>query len=380
MKIIIQSFGDIITNSSTETFCISNGSVSDLQLLIDTILKVYGINNSSIIVKEIVDYDSLSDLSSGQVETLAEIVYENSGIDSNTFLEYASLGKWNLLENMLSNVGSSLLEMAKIYNDTVQYGLIFTRYTIETTIPNTDALKQQIESYKNAIAVLLGVLPSNLPINLDKYNKNITATTFNYNTKKLYDLPLSIIRSRPDIMASEATIRAQNAVVSEAITNLYPTVSLSATFGFISSSGNSLFNKDSQVYGYTPGLSLPVWHWGQLTNNIELQKHIKEEYILNYNEAMLTAVSEIKNAITATEQAYKTNAYRKNSYYKMRNVMNLTREKYENGLVDFTDVATAEQNLLNAQTALAASNAEILQYITAFYKATGGGYNLEICK
>lgn len=142
MKIIIQSFGDIITNSSTETFCISNGSTSDLQLLIDTILKVYGINNSSIIVKEIVDYDSLSDLSSGQIETLAEIVYENSDIDSNIFLEY----KWNLLENMLSNVGSSLLEMAKIYNDTVQYGLIFTRYTIETTIPDMDALKQQIEN------------------------------------------------------------------------------------------------------------------------------------------------------------------------------------------------------------------------------------------
>lgn len=141
MKIIIQSFGDIIINSSTETFCISNGSTSDLQLLIDTILKVYGINNSSIIVKEIVDY-----LSSGQIETLAEIVYENSGIDSNIFLEYARLGKWNLLENMLSNVGSSLLEMAKIYNDTVQYGLIFTRYTIETTIPNTDALKEQIEN------------------------------------------------------------------------------------------------------------------------------------------------------------------------------------------------------------------------------------------
>ena len=44
------------------------------------------------------------------------------------------------------NVGSSLLEIAKIYNDTVRYGLIFTRYTIETTIPNTDALKEQIEN------------------------------------------------------------------------------------------------------------------------------------------------------------------------------------------------------------------------------------------
>ena len=55
--------------------------------------------------------------------------------------------------------------------------------------------------------------------------------------------------------------------------------------------------------------------------------------------------------------------------------MNLTQTKYKNGLVDFTDVATAEQNLLNAQNALIDSNAAILQNLTAFYKASGGGYN-----
>ena len=46
-------------------------------------------------------------------------------------------------------------------------------YAVETTKSSIPPLKQQIESYKNAIAVLLGVLPSNLPINLDKYKKNI---------------------------------------------------------------------------------------------------------------------------------------------------------------------------------------------------------------
>ena len=46
MKIIIQSFGDIITNSSTETFCISNGSTSDLQLLIDTTFAMYSKNDN----------------------------------------------------------------------------------------------------------------------------------------------------------------------------------------------------------------------------------------------------------------------------------------------------------------------------------------------
>ncbi|MBO5441663.1 MAG: TolC family protein, partial [Alphaproteobacteria bacterium] len=149
---------------------------------------------------------------------------------------------------------------------------------------------------------------------------------------------------------------------------------------FISSSGHSLFNNDSQIYGYTPGVTLPIWHWGQLTNNIELQKHIKEEYLLNYNESMLMAVTEIRNAVTAVEQAYKTNIYSKSSLNKMRNVMELTRNKYENGLIDFTDVATAEQNYLNAQNALIASNAAIIKYLTAFYKATGGGYNIRACQ
>ncbi len=253
-------------------------------------------------------------------------------------------------------------------------------FAVEKTKSTIPTLKTQIENYKNALAVLLAVTPNNLPINLDKYKKNITNTAFKYNVQKLYNLPLGVIRSRPDIMAAEMSIVAQNAVANEAITSLYPNFNLSATFGYLSNSGHTLFNNSSQVYGYTPGVTLPIWHWGQLTNNVELQKHIKKEYILNYNEAMLTALMELKDSITAIEQAYQTNAYSQTSLNKMRNILELTHNKYENGLIEFTDVATAEQDYLNAQNALAESNAEILQNLTAFYKATGGGYNIKDCK
>lgn len=247
-------------------------------------------------------------------------------------------------------------------------------YVVETTTSGIPLLKQDIELYKNALAALLGVLPENLPVNLDTYKKNIISNHVPVKTKQLYTLPLSVVRNRPDIRAAEAQIKAQNAAVNEAITNLYPTLNLSATFGFISSSGHSLFNRDSQIYGYTPGLSLPVWHWGQLVNNVELQKHIKEEYILNYNDAMLTALTEIRNAITAVEQSQKNSIHKQNAYNKMRNIMMLTQTKYENGLVDFTDVATAEQNLLAAQKDMISSHADVLQNLTAFYKAVGGEY------
>lgn len=59
----------------------------------------------------------------------------------------------------------------------------------------------------------------------------------------------------------------------------------------------------------------------------------------------------------------------------MRSIMNLTLDKYKNGLVEFTDVANAEKNLLDNETTFIESNAQILQNFVSFYKATGGGYN-----
>lgn len=250
------------------------------------------------------------------------------------------------------------------------------QYTVEQTTTTIPALDINIEQAKNALAVLLGVTPKNLPINLNKCKKNIVTNTFKYSVKELYNLPLDIIRTRPDIMAAEAKVQSQHAAVNQAVAGLYPTLNLSATFGYISHRGHSLIAPSKQNYGYVPGLTTPIWHWNQLTNNVELQKHIKKEDVLNYNEAMLTALSDIKNTITTVEKNYIANQHFKNAVNKMQNIINLTREKYKNGLVDFTDVATAEQNLLSAQTAFAESNAQILQSIIAFYKATGGGYNL----
>lgn len=251
------------------------------------------------------------------------------------------------------------------------------QFSVEQTKATIPPLELDIENNKNSLAVLLGVTPNRLPINLDKPKKNITASTFKYTVKDLYKLPLNILRTRPDILAAEAEIRAQNAAVNEAIAELYPNVDLASSFGYVSVSGKSLISPQKQLYGYAPTLSLPIWHWKQLQNNINLQEHIREEYLLNYNNVLLTALVELKNAIYAVEKAYKTNIHQSNSFYKMKNIMALTNEKYKNGLVNFTDVATAEQNLLEAQLSLADSNAQILQSIIAFYKATGGGYNLK---
>jgi NodT family efflux transporter outer membrane factor (OMF) lipoprotein len=251
------------------------------------------------------------------------------------------------------------------------------KHSVSLTQSQIPSLENQLETYKNTLATLLGVLPKDIPISLDKQNNNLVAKTFKYNVSDLYKLPLNIIRTRPDVMLAEALVHQKNAAVNEAIASMYPSVSLSATFAYLSSSGRSLFQTDNQYYNYSPSLLLPIWHWEQLKNNVELQKHIKEEYLLQYNEVVLTAVMELKNAIFSLRKAYDENKLLKAAAQDMQNIMSLTYQKYQNGLVDFTDLATAEQDLLSAQRNVISSNATILLNIIAFYKATGGGYNVK---
>ncbi len=45
-------------------------------------------------------------------------------------------------------------------------------------------------------------------------------------------LPSQLVRQRPDILAAEANLHAASAAVGVATAQLYPTVTLSASFGF----------------------------------------------------------------------------------------------------------------------------------------------------
>lgn len=196
-----------------------------------------------------------------------------------------------------------------------------------------------------------------------------------YNLKQLYRLRVDIIRNRPDVRLAEQNLIAQNAAVGEAVANLYPDVSISGFVGWQSGKIAGLINGDHSTYSYAPALKLPFFHWNQLMNTVNEQKEVKEQYVLSYQNAVLSAVSELRNSVVSIRQERQRNqAYRK-SVKNMRNVLKYTLSKYKNGLIDFNDLLQAEQELLKAQTELLASNGSIYQYLIAFYKAAGGGFN-----
>lgn len=248
-------------------------------------------------------------------------------------------------------------------------------YLLNSTETQIPQLQSQVEQYKNALAVLSGVLPSQLPLDSEKRSP-IFSNAYQYNIKAMYNLPVSVIRQRPDVAAAEQNLAAQNALVGAAVADLYPNVSISALWGYAASSGNSLFNSKSQGYSYEPLLSLPLLDWNRLQNQLNKQKYQKQEAFAVYKKTVLTAVGELKNAMANVQNELKRNRLQNRALANMNKVVAASSEKYRSGLIEFSDFLTMEQNRLQAQNSSLESKAGIFQNLIAYYKASGGGYLL----
>lgn len=248
-------------------------------------------------------------------------------------------------------------------------------YLLNSTETQIPQLQSQVEQYKNALAVLSGVLPSQLPLDSEKRSP-IFSNAYQYNIKAMYNLPVSVIRQRPDVAAAEQNLAAQNALVGAAVADLYPNVSISALWGYAASGGNSLFNSKSQGYSYEPLLSLPLLDWNRLQNQLNKQKYQKQEAFAVYKKTVLTAVGELKNAMANVQNELKRNRLQNRALANMNKVVAASSEKYRSGLIEFSDFLTMEQNRLQAQNSSLDSKAGIFQNLIAYYKASGGGYLL----
>ena len=295
-------------------------------------------------------------------------------VASNYFAIAVGLEELRIARNNLA-VQENILELVR---DKYKSGLVGeedinqARFAVENTKAMIPDLEQQIKVYENVVAILLGRLPSN-EIYADKM-KNAAKQKFDYDIKKLRQFPISVVRERPDVRAAEKLLTARNAEIGEAIAAMFPNISLSGALGRQAHKFDELNYAKYAAYGYTPMINMPFLHWGELWNKVKMNEAAKDEALYTYQNVMLEAVNEIKNAMSSVENEYRKNTALKNAATDMRKVLNALKAKYKEGLIEFGDLLNAEQNLLTAEANLVKSNGQIYKNIIGFYKAVGGGY------
>ena len=171
---------------------------------------------------------------------------------------------------------------------------------------------------------------------------------------------------------TEEDLIAQNAQVGVAISNLYPKMSLSGMLGFQSLTFPKLLTHKSYAYSFVPSVSMPIFNWGALRREVEVQKYIEEQRLIDYENILLEAVNDIKTSYLKIDEAVSTDDLNKQSLRKYQDIYDVMRTKYTQGLVSLTQELQAHQELLNALEQEVISENKIYQGIIQFYKAVGG--------
>ena len=249
--------------------------------------------------------------------------------------------------------------------------LIRAQYAADGIKSKIPSIKTSINVYKNNLTLLTGKLPEQLNDLLNDTSQNIIRDTYVYSPEALNQIPLNALRSRPDVSAAEQNLIAQNALIGKAVSDLFPSVSLTAFFGFQSDHFNRLLKRNSSMFSLSPAINMPLFHWGALFKQIDLQKSKTKEAAFAYQKAVLNAAADIKNAINAGSQNAILNKTNELALNKMKNISGLTLTQYDSGLLPLNDTLSVLQDVLQAKTDLIQSKGSFYQSVVGFYKSIG---------
>ena len=234
-------------------------------------------------------------------------------------------------------------------------------------------LENSLRATKDSLAVLLGLTPDRIDAPLG------TGTTIPTAPGQVATgMPKDLLRRRPDVRQAELTAAAQSAGIGVAKSNLYPSFSLSGSFGYVSSSlgNNSLFSWDNRATAAGASFVLPIFNYGRIVNSIRVQDAVFEQAVLNYQNTVLGAQQEVEDARSAFMAAQQTLATLGNAATSARRSTELAIVRYKEGASDYTTVLTAEQQQLQVEDALASAQGGVPLALVSVYRALGGGWQL----
>lgn len=240
---------------------------------------------------------------------------------------------------------------------------------------NTKALVPEIESdlqqAKNALAVLLGTTPSRMTSLLGNSGRIPSARS-----NVAVGVPAELLRRRPDVRAAELAAAIQSAQVGIALADLYPQFILSGAIGLQASGGRDLFSSASTTGLANAGVVWNVLNYGRIKNNVRAQDAAYQALIANYQNTVLTAYSEVESAMVAYAQSRKQVGFYENSVAASRKASEIAIDQYRDGAASYSRILNTQTALLRSQANLIQARQEVSSNLVAVYKGLGGGWQI----
>jgi NodT family efflux transporter outer membrane factor (OMF) lipoprotein len=253
--------------------------------------------------------------------------------------------------------------------DIPQSDLLVQESALAETQSDLPILKKQIQLQRHVIQSLIGRYPTDLRTYAFQF-KN-----FQLPQEIPINLPSTLLEHRPDIRASEAQMKAANAMIGVAISNRLPMITIgSANLGTAALQLSDFFNNNTNFWGLAGIVSQPIFAGGKLMHNQYAAEATYRQSEALYKATVINAFKEVADSLRSIQQdAIAINIARKaeRTAYRSLEISRLQLKLGDNS----TLLILANLELWHkAKISLIIEQSRRLSDTVALFQALGGGW------
>src|SRR5580658_3181784 len=221
--------------------------------------------------------------------------------------------------------------------------------------------------YEHAIALLLGQPASTFSIAVEPLQADLPATPLS--------VPSQLLERRPDIAAGERLMAQANAQIGVATAAYYPTLTLSASAGFESSSLSNWLTWPSRFWSVGPTLSETLFDAGLRRATVQQYQAAYDQTVANYRQTVLTAFQQVEDNLAALRILSQEIRQQDTAVAAAQRLLSIATDRYQLGLDPYLDVITAQTALLSARQTAVTLRMQQLTSGVQLIEALGGGWD-----
>lgn len=262
--------------------------------------------------------------------------------------------------------------------------LDLTNVLYQTGIDNDESVAQaetQLESaqaqdtnlgilraqYEHAIAVLVGQPPSTFTIP--------PAAQHPAPPEIPLAAPSYLLERRPDIAAAERAMAQANAQIGVATAAFYPTVTLTGSLGFNSTSFTDWFAWPNRVWSVGASLAQSVFDAGLRKATVQQFRGVFDEDVATYRQTVLAAFQQVEDNLSSERILAQEVQQQDAAVASAQRYLSLATDRYRLGIDPYLNVITAETTYLTNQQTDVNLRTEQMTSAVELIEALGGGWD-----
>jgi len=232
------------------------------------------------------------------------------------------------------------------------------------TVPDTE---RQIAQTENALAVLLGRNPEDVPRG-QPLQQQLTLPALPAG------VPSALLERRPDIAQAEALLHAETARIGVAISDYFPRVFLSGSAGAGGLYINGSWAGPQGLFAIGPSMTVPLFNWGRVAAGVDSAEARTQAALEQYRQAVVQAFREVSDALVEHQKRREFRIQQEILTVAARDTARLADIRYRGGVSSYLEVLDSERQLFDAELGVVRTQRDEAVAVVRLYKALGGGW------